>query len=138
MALWNDSAHRYQNGSMGAIKSMSDDTITVQYDNGNVVNMQRITYEIDNAEKGKNAVSIEQFPLRAAYAITIHKSQGQTFDYINIKAPHCWEPGQLYVALSRARSVNGIYLMDKITADSLITDTRVKEYYGSLKNGYVA
>ena len=92
----------------------------------------------NNAEKGKNAVSIEQFPLRAAYAITIHKSQGQTFDYINIKAPHCWEPGQLYVALSRARSVNGIYLMDKITEDSLITDTRVKEYYNSLKNEYVA
>lgn len=138
MALWNDSAYRYQNGSMGTIKSMSDDTITVQYDNGNEVDMQRITYAIDNIEKGKTAVSIEQFPLRAAYAITIHKSQGQTFDYINIKAPHCWEPGQLYVALSRARSVNGIYLMDKITEDSLITDTRVKEYYNSLKNGYVA
>ena len=138
MALRNDVLGRYQNGSLGTVVELADDSITVHFDNGNTVEVQRIPYDIENVNRDKGMVTVEQFPLRGGYAITIHKSQGQTFDSINIKAPRCWDPGQLYVALSRARSIEGIHLMNPIDADSLITDPRVVDYYNSLREGYTA
>ncbi len=138
MALRNDVSNRYQNGSLGTVVDMEDNEITVLFDNGNIVEMQRISYEVENVDRNKGMVTVEQFPLRGGYAITIHKSQGQTFDSINIKAPRCWDPGQLYVALSRARSIEGIHLMNPIDADSLITDPRVVNFYNSLREGYAA
>ena len=139
MAIRNDSLGRYQNGSLGTVVDMAEDSIRVRFDNGIETDIYRIQYEIDKVIKDsvKMAV-INQFPLLGGYAITIHKSQGQTFDYINIKAPYCWDPGQLYVALSRARSVNGIHLMNSIQPDSLITDPKVIAYYNSLCNRNVA
>ena len=137
MALRNDSANRYQNGSLGTVVGIGEDTVTVMFDNGNRVDMERIPYEIETIDKKKMA-RIEQFPLRGGFAITIHKSQGQTFDSINIKAPRCWDPGQLYVALSRARSIRGIHLMEPMTQSNLITDPRVVNYYNNLLMGNAA
>jgi ATP-dependent exoDNAse (exonuclease V) alpha subunit len=133
MALRNDILCKYQNGSLGTVLDMGDNTITVLFDNGNTVEMHRISYDIENNDKKKNMVEIKQFPLRAGYAITIHKSQGQTFDFVNIMAPRCWAPGQLYVALSRARTIKGIHLIELINEKSLITDPKVINYYNKLK-----
>lgn len=138
MALKNDSENRYQNGSLGTVRDIGDNTITVSFDNGNKVDMERIQYKLENIDKKKDMVQVEQFPLRGGFAITIHKSQGQTFDYVNIKAPRCWDPGQLYVALSRARSVKGIHLMEPMTESNLITDPKVVNYYYNLLMGNVA
>ena len=138
MALRNDSANRYQNGSLGTVVDIGENTITVLFDNGNRVDVERIQYELENVDKTKAMVRVEQFPLRGGYAITIHKSQGQTFDYVNIKAPRCWDPGQLYVALSRARSVRGIHLMEPMTESNLITDPRVVNFYNNLLIGNAA
>ncbi len=135
MALRNDSENRYQNGSLGTVLDIGENTITVLFDNENIVEVERITYELENKNKTKDMVRVEQFPLRGGYAITIHKSQGQTFDSVNIKATRCWDPGQFYVALSRARSVRGIHLMEPMTESNLITDPRVVNFYNSLLIG---
>ena len=129
MVYRNDPGGRFQNGSLGTIISMDDEDITVAFDNGNTVQVSRVDCEVPNINKKKNPVIVKQFPLMGGYAISIHKSQGQTFDTINIKAPRCWDPGQLYVALSRAKTVSGIYLYEDIVGDNLITDPRVLEYY---------
>lgn len=138
MALRNDPAGNYQNGSLGTVLDMAEDSIKVVFDNGITSDIHRVPYEIDKIKNSAEMAKINQFPLLGGYAITIHKSQGQTFDCINIKAPSCWDPGQLYVALSRARSIKGIHLIEPILPKSLITDPRVIAYYRSLCEGYAA
>ena len=138
MSLRNDPAGRYQNGSLGTVVDMGNDSIKVHFDNGNIVDISRIEYTLENVKPGEDDVKIEQFPLSGGYAISIHKSQGQTFDSVNIMAPSCWDPGQLYVALSRARDIKGIHLMVPITAESLKADQRVIDYYRSLTGQFVA
>jgi ATP-dependent exoDNAse (exonuclease V) alpha subunit len=117
---------------------MTDDSIKVRFDNNNVVDIHRVEHEISKVKSTFEMAKINQFPLSGGYAITIHKSQGQTFDWINIKAPYCWDPGQLYVALSRARAVERIHFMEPIRPESLITDPKVVAYYNSLREGYAA
>ena len=129
MALRNDPAGRFQNGSLGTVLDMEKDQITVIFDNGHTVEISRIGYTLNSSGKGEiRELKIEQFPIIGGYAISIHKSQGQTFDAVNIMAPRCWAPGQLYVALSRARDIKGIHLMVPISDESLKTDPRVISY----------
>ena len=73
-----------------------------------------------------------QIPIRPAYAITIHKSQGQTFQYVNIDGTRCWAPGQLYVAVSRARKIEGIHFLTPIKHCNIKTDPAVIRFYGQL------
>ena len=71
-----------------------------------------------------------QFPLKLAWAITIHKSQGKTFDKVIIDMGRgAFEHGQTYVALSRCRSLNGIILKQKLTSRDIMIDERVVEFY---------
>ena len=88
------------------------------------------TDENDNIIK-EEISSYEQLPIRLAYASTIHKSQGSTYDEINLD-PECWAPGQLYVALSRMRDVHNLYLIRSIKPNYLITDSAVSEFYEHL------
>ena len=75
-----------------------------------------------------------QLPLKLAHAITIHSAQGQTYDKVNI-TPHSFSPGQLYVSLSRARTVDGIRLKEPIKATDLIVDPEVAEFYERIESG---
>src|SRR6202012_5249654 len=77
--------------------------------------------EIEEEELG----SFRQYPIRLAWAITIHKSQGLTFDKAVIDAGASFAPGQVYVALSRLRSLNGLVLLSRISAFSVRTDAKV-------------
>ena len=117
---------------MGTVVDMSDDTVTVLFDNQNIVDVQRCNFEIEHKNITKETVNIEQFPLRGGHAITIHKSQGQTYDAINLMASSCWLPGQLYVDLSRARAVEDIHLIKPIQGKDLKTDIKVINYYEKL------
>lgn len=72
--------------------------------------------------------SLSQIPLKLAYAITIHKSQGQTFDKINLD-PTCWDSGQLYCALSRATSIQGMHFMSPLKEQCLILHDEVTDFY---------
>ena len=74
---------------------------------------------------------IVQLPVKLAYAITIHKSQGQTYDKVNLD-PEGWESGQIYVALSRIKSIDGLYLYKKVDKDSLKTSQQVIEFYNKM------
>lgn len=132
IALRNDALGRYQNGSLGTVVDMDRDKIWVRFDNGRLVDVTRVEFILDNIDTDKDEIAIVQFPLAGGNAISIHKSQGQTFSAVNIWAPVCWASGQLYVALSRARDIKGVHLMAPITADSLKTDPRVIEYYKKL------
>lgn len=146
MSLINNTISGYQNGSLGTVKSLSSDSITVEFDNGIVADIvlyewEAMKYEVKNdfdefnnpIKKLKRKVigRCIQFPLKLAYAITIHKSQGQTFDKVNLY-PRSFDVGQLYVALSRVKSLDGFCLSQRMVSDYLMCDENVINFYKSV------
>ncbi len=137
MTLVNEMNNQYQNGSIGRIVAMFDDHVNIKLNNGKTVSVVRYEWEINGFEvHGKKIEKIvlgnfKQLPLKVAYAITIHKSQGQTYSNVNI-LPECFASGQLYVALSRAKSSAGMSFEHIITPGSLRTNPHVKRFYDRL------
>lgn len=139
MMLVNDSQDQYQNGSLGTVSEMDDDTLAISLDNGNNVAIERYKWEVTKYEivtessgekrlEQKVIGTFVQFPVKIAYAITIHKSQGQTYDAVNLH-PRCFAAGQLYVALSRVKAIKGLHLVSPIKEDYLITSQSVLNFY---------
>lgn len=134
---------QYQNGSLGEVIEFGKDEVVVRIDyNQAIVHLTYQEWSIENytlvkeeysgityqkLEKEKVG-SFKQIPLKLAYAITIHKSQGQTYDQVNL-IPHCFDCGQLYVALSRVKSMDGLCLLSEIKESYLICDSKVKSFY---------
>lgn len=76
-----------------------------------------------------------QFPIKLAYAFTIHKSQGQTYEKVILDLnSHIFAPGQLYVALSRAKSLEGLFLTKSVTYSDIITDTSIFEFLNKIRS----
>ncbi len=121
---------RFFNGKIGKIKSLAEDEIIVVFDNQQEVNIERATWENVqyeyNEEEGrvKEEVvgSFEQFPIKMAWAITVHKSQGLTFDKVIADLGNAFAAGQVYVALSRCTSFDGLVLKSKVTPYAVKTD----------------
>ena len=88
--------------------------------------LNEVTREIETEVQG----TFKQYPLRLAWAITIHKSQGLTFDHAIIDANQSFAPGQVYVALSRCRSLEGLVLSNPLAPRAIINDERVDAYIG--------
>ncbi len=113
---------RYFNGKVGVIKSLEKEKIIVECD-GNDIEVSKETWENTrytlNREDGKleqdTIGTFTQYPLRLAWAITIHKSQGLTFEKVMIDAGAAFSSGQVYVALSRCTRIEGIVLLSKIS-----------------------
>ncbi len=139
MFLKNDTEtpRRFFNGKIGVVKSVQDETITIKcpddYDSIELTkgvwenirySTNQTTKQIEEEELGK----FIQYPLRLAWAITIHKSQGLTFDKAVIDAGAAFAAGQVYVALSRCRSLEGMVLLSKINPHSIQNDHQIVEH----------
>ena len=136
MFIKNDSSQekRYFNGKIGIITKISKDAVTVKCPNDadEIVTEREtwsnINYSINDetkAIKEELIGSFTQIPLRLAWAITIHKSQGLTFEKAIIDAEASFAHGQTYVALSRCTSLEGLVLKTKITSNAIINDKTV-------------
>lgn len=117
------------NGSCGYVTKLNQHNITVEFDNGIVYSVDRETTEVKEGKKVK--ISREQYPLRLAYSISAHKSQGATFDSCFVDCSRFFECGQGYVALSRARSLDKLYLKN-FNADKIFVDEKVRAFYDSI------
>ena len=135
---------RYFNGKSGKITRFAGDEVFVRCKDEREdiavtpVEWQNIKYSLDEQTKEiKEDVlgTFTQYPLKLAWAITIHKSQGLTFDHVIIDARSAFAHGQVYVALSRCRSFEGIVLSSRINPSSVKTDLVVKAYTeGTVRN----
>lgn len=136
IALVNNSEDTFMNGSLGTVISCCDDVVTVLFDNRGTSEISPHKWEITkpivrNGKTEKDVVgTFQQIPLKLAWAITIHKSQGQTFNSASV-FPECWECGQLYTALSRLSDIDGLYLEDTIIRDYLKTSSDVLTFIES-------
>ncbi|MDD6253016.1 MAG: DEAD/DEAH box helicase [Bacteroidales bacterium] len=129
---------RYYNGKIGYLKSVKPHIIVVDEKGDEIcVSKERwenIKYEIDpedNEIKAAVEGSFTQYPLRPAWAITIHKSQGLTFDRVVIDAGSAFSFGQVYVALSRCRTLEGIVLSTPITRNCTFSNLEVAAFEGT-------
>lgn len=135
--LANDTKCQYRNGQMGTVLSCSIDHVLVQVDGKQIAVYQHefihYEYKVKNNALLRDEVGVvKQIPLRLAAAITIHKSQGKTFDAM-VLSPKIFAAGQLYVALSRVTGPDGLYLTEPVVEDYLMSDKTVLKFY---KNGY--
>ena len=139
MFIKNDSSpeKRYFNGKIGVVTFMDSKTVTVQCGDeldaidAGVEKWENITYTLDTSTKeiSENVIGeFSQIPLRLAWAITIHKSQGLTFEKAIIDAEASFAHGQTYVALSRCKTLEGIVLKSKIGSSSIISDATVQTF----------
>lgn len=128
---------KYYNGKIGIVKDLQDDFVVVQCSDSNediVVekySWENIIYAINQETKAitpKIKGTFMQIPLKLAWAVTIHKSQGLTFDNVIISSNRAFSHGQVYVALSRCRTLQGIILTEKFDSASVLTDKRVEEF----------
>ncbi|MEM9835848.1 MAG: DEAD/DEAH box helicase [Bacteroidota bacterium] len=146
MTLRNDSEKRYVNGTIGTIVKCKSDAIIMRITEGEKERVVEVGYDeweiirynmdMDNPTKiGTETVgTFKQLPVRLAWAVTIHKAQGKTFDRVIIDlGSGAFESGQTYVALSRCRTLEGIILAQPLQPRDVMVDPAIVEYYRSMR-----
>ena len=137
MFLKNDPKGRYYNGRIGHVTYVDERQILVLCPGDEkAIEVEKEVWENTKYKLNDSTNQIEsevvgtftQYPLRLAWAITIHKSQGLTFDHAIIDAQLSFAPGQVYVALSRCKTLEGMVLASPIEPSAIINDSRVSDY----------
>lgn len=126
----------FYNGKLAEISYLDEETIKIILDESKkeiivtteVWEQKRYTLDADKNIKTEVLGSFEQYPIRLAWAVTIHKSQGLTFDRVIIDAGRSFASGQVYVALSRCRTLNGIILKSQISKNAILKDHRIEDF----------
>ncbi len=135
----NDPDKRWVNGSFGNVTGLTDSTVTVKIDNGETVDVERYKWEFEEYsvavdKDGKKTLeksvraTITQFPMRLGWAVSIHKSQGQTFSAVNVDLRSIFCKGQMYVALSRCKTLAGMHIIGKLDPEKVMVDDVVKRF----------
>jgi len=130
---------RYYNGKIGIVERIDayDKQVFVSFPGEKdlmqleMETWRNIRYQFDNEQdeiKEEELGTFSQYPIRLAWAVTIHKSQGLTFDKAIVDAGQSFAPGQVYVALSRLTNLDGLVLKSKITPASIMTDERILKF----------
>ncbi|MBR1488693.1 MAG: AAA family ATPase [Bacteroidales bacterium] len=136
MFIRNDPEGRYYNGKLGTVAVLEEDIVRVLADSGEETAVDRqewqnLQYTLDERSgeiRQEVKGTFRQFPLRPAWAVTVHKSQGLTFDHVVIDIGSAFAFGQVYVALSRCRTLEGISLVRPVRRDLLISDADVTAF----------
>lgn len=142
MFIRNDPDKEYVNGTIGKIVVLEENKITVMVEEKQgerrYINVQKVDWEILRYKAAADEESITtetlgtftQYPLKLAWALTIHKAQGKTFDKVIIDMGRgAFEHGQTYVALSRCRTLDGIVLKRPLRMKDILTDERIVQFY---------
>ncbi len=142
MMLYNDSRGRWINGSLGFVKDLGKESVKVELDNGGIHEVEYHTWNIYHTKFNKKNKQLEQetigaftqLPLRLAWAITIHKSQGKTFEKVVVDLGRsAFAVGQTYVALSRCTSLEGLHLARKVRMSDVRVNFRVSKFLTNLQ-----
>jgi len=130
MLRQNDPKQRWVNGSLGYVKEFLDDALLIKLFNGKLIELEPASFSLQDAD-GQVVAVAENYPVSLAYASTIHKAQGATFDQLMVDLRKLWEPGQAYVALSRVTHSDNLYI-EGWTPDSIRVAPEVVRFYHSL------
>jgi hypothetical protein len=139
MVVKNDNSinRQFYNGKIGWVTTINDQVIGVKFDDGIIIALERETWSniayTTNGEKNSIKEEIlgtfKQFPIKLAWAITIHKSQGLTFEKAIIDVGNAFAPGQVYVALSRIKTIGGVFLKSKIPHSAIIRPSNTEKAF---------
>ncbi len=133
---------RYSNGSFGTVTATKMDSILVELDDGLEVEVKRKEWKVtrprlvEDKETGEKKVEevvvgkFSQIPVVWGWAITIHKSQGQSYESVNIDPSNTFADGQLYVALSRCKDIHQMHLSRPLVPSDVMTSKAVQRFYG--------
>lgn len=139
----NDYTHGCANGTIAKVVALTEDSIRVSLENGNEFEVDRITWvsteKVYNRESRKIESKVvgaySQYPIKLAWAITIHKSQGMTFDRMHLDLTRgTFAPGQAYVAISRMRSLEGLTLSNAIMPHHITLNPEVRAFANSFND----
>ena len=130
------SAKRLVNGARGVVTKISPSGLPYVRFASQMIGEDPIAIERDRwtvSIGGRLVAQRSQFPLALAWGITVHKSQGMSLDKLEVSLEKAFEAGMAYVALSRARSMDGLYIKGEISSQALRADPKVSQFYSSMK-----
>jgi ATP-dependent DNA helicase PIF1 len=131
MLLYNlDIENGLVNGSRGVVKDFCGDLPIVKFLNGKEIVIDYYTWEVEDS--GTKFMSVIQLPLKLAYALTIHRSQGCSLDYVELDLSNIFEYGQAYVGLSRVKNLEGLSILD-IDFDKIKAHPKALAFYEELE-----